>query len=165
MKHSVTALCLSILSCLGLNTVVATADDGSLGLNEQAIYDDGYQTERDVRSYGSKNIFLPEMESKNSAQKKQADQPVKQANKAVFTSQTKDKQKNEQHNQQVLRKYLFTAKSKKFTNLSGSTTPKSDVSLALKYVWLGVIFSVMALLGGYLGQRFARRHFRRKEER
>ena len=60
---------------LGGLAVTATADEGSLELNEQMIYDDGYQDDT-LQNYGVKTLFSPEMESQNKKQKKQASAPV-----------------------------------------------------------------------------------------
>ena len=79
MKIKTIGVCLgACLVLLGGLAVTATADEGSLELNEQMIYDDGYQDDT-LQNYGVKTLFSPEMESQNKKQKKQASAPVVQA--------------------------------------------------------------------------------------
>ena len=79
MKIKTIGVCLgACLVFLGGLAVTATADEGSLELNEQMIYDDGYQDDT-LQNYGVKTLFSPEMESQNKKQKKQASAPVVQA--------------------------------------------------------------------------------------
>lgn len=97
MKIKNVCVCLgACLIFLGGLVVTATADDGSLELNEQAIYDDGYKDDT-LQNYGVKTLFSPEMESQNKKQKKQASAPVVQAEKrslrTVSTAQTRSNKK------------------------------------------------------------------------
>lgn len=69
MKIKPVCACLgACLVFLGGLAVTATANDGSLELNEQAIYDDGHKDDA-MQNYGVKTLFSPEMESQNTKQK------------------------------------------------------------------------------------------------
>ena len=104
---------------LGGLAVTATADEGSLELNEQMIYDDGYQDD--------------------TLQKKQASAPVVQAEKKIFTHREHSSKQIQQKNQQVLRKYLFTKRSK-LKVVPGDKKGKTSELAGFKYLWSTLLF-------------------------
>lgn len=162
MKIKPVCACLgACLVFLGGLAVTATANDGSLELNEQAIYDDGHRDDA-LQNYGVKTLFSPEMESQNTKQKKQASAPVVQAKQAVFTHREHSSKQIQQKNQQVLRKHLFTKRSKLKVGPSDEKleTPKSA---GFKYLWFMLLFGIMASLGSALGIYFTKRRVKRKE--
>ena len=126
---------------LGGLAVTATADEGSLELNEQMIYDDGYQDD---------------------TQKKQASAPVVQAEKKIFTHREHSSKQIQQKNQQVLRKYLFTKRSK-LKVVPGDKKGKTSELAGFKYLWSTLLFGIMAVLGSALGIYFTKRRVKRKE--
>ncbi len=146
---------------LGGLAVTATADEGSLELNEQMIYDDGYQDDT-LQNYGVKTLFSPEMESQNKKQKKQASAPVVQAEKKIFTHREHSSKQIQQKNQQVLRKYLFTKRSK-LKIVPGDKKGKTPELAGFKYLWSTLLFGIMAVLGSALGIYFTKRRVKRKE--
>ncbi len=146
---------------LGGLAVTATADEGSLELNEQMIYDDGYQDDT-LQNNGVKTLFSPEMESQNKKQKKQASAPVVQAEKKIFTHREHSSKQIQQKNQQVLRKYLFTKRSK-LKVVPGDKKGKTPELAGFKYLWSTLLFGIMAVLGSALGIYFTKRRVKRKE--
>ncbi len=146
---------------LGGLAVTATADEGSLELNEQMIYDDGYQDDT-LQNYGVKTLFSPEMESQNKKQKKQASAPVVQAEKKIFTHREHSSKQIQQKNQQVLHKYLFTKRSK-LKIVPGDKKGKTPELAGFKYLWSTLLFGIMAVLGSALGIYFTKRRVKRKE--
>lgn len=146
---------------LGGLAMTATADEGSLELNEQMIYDDGYQDDT-LQNYGVKTLFSPEMESQNKKQKKQASAPVVQAEKKIFTHREHSSKQIQQKNQQVLRKYLFTKRSK-LKVVPGDKKGKTPELAGFKYLWSTMLFGIMAVLGSALGIYFTKRRVKRKE--
>ena len=162
MKIKNVCVCLgACLIFLGGLVVTATADDGSLELNEQAIYDDGYKDDT-LQNYGVKTLFSPEMESQNKKQKKQASAPVVQAEKKIFTHREHSSKQIQQKNQQVLRKYLFTKRSK-LKVVPGDKKGKTSELAGFKYLWSTLLFGIMAVLGSALGIYFTKRRVKRKE--
>ena len=148
MKIKTIGVCLgACLVFLGGLAVTATADEGSLELNEQMIYDDGYQDDT-LQNYGVKTLFSPEMESQNKKQKKQASAPVVQAEKKIFT--------HREH------KYLFTKRSK-LKVVPGDKKGKTSELAGFKYLWSTLLFGIMAVLGSALGIYFTKRRVKRKE--
>ncbi len=162
MKIKTIGVCLgACLVFLGGLAVTATADEGSLELNEQMIYDDGYQDDT-LQNYGVKTLFSPEMESQNKKQKKQASAPVVQAEKKIFTHREHSSKQIQQKNQQVLRKYLFTKRSK-LKVVPGDKKGKTPELAGFKYLWSTLLFGIMAVLGSALGIYFTKRRVKRKE--
>lgn len=69
MKIKTIGVCLgACLVFLGGLAVTATADEGSLELNEQMIYDDGYQDDT-LQNYGVKTLFSPRWKVKIKSKK------------------------------------------------------------------------------------------------
>lgn len=162
MKIKPVCACLgACLVFLGGLAVTATANDGSLELNEQAIYDDGHKDDA-MQNYGVKTLFSPEMESQNTRQKKQASAPVVQAEKKLFTHREHSSNQIQQKNQQVLRKYLFTKRSKLKVAPGDKKVETTEIA-GLKYLWFMLLFGIMASLGSALGIYFTKRRVKRKE--
>ena len=112
--------------------------------------------------YGVKTLFSPEMESQNKKQKKQASAPVVQAEKKIFTHREHSSKQIQQKNQQVLRKYLFTKRSK-LKVVPGDKKGKTPELAGFKYLWSTLLFGIMAVLGSALGIYFTKRRVKRKE--
>lgn len=164
MMIKIKTICVCLGACLvflGGLAVTVTADDGSLELNEQAIYDDGHKDDA-MQNYGVKTLFSPEMESQNTKQKKQANAPVVQAQKKIFMHREHSSKQIQQKNQQVLRKYLFTKRSK-LKAIPGDKNVGTTEIAGFKYLWPTLLFGIMAGLGSALGIYFTKRRVKRKE--
>ena len=101
------------------------------------------------------------MESQNKS-KKQASAPVVQAEKRSLRTVSTVHKTDPAKNQQVLRKYLFTKRSKLKSRTRRQKGKTSELA-GFKYLWSTLLFGIMAVLGSALGIYFTKRRVKRKE--
>ncbi|QNQ80160.1 hypothetical protein [Lactobacillus sp. PV034] len=165
MKLKLSSLLLILLILNFPKPVMAASDNqGSLNINDQAIYDDGKNNQGNIKDYDVKTIFGPEMERKNHQLKQKADQPLHQGKKIVFTKQVRSQKVIDRHNRHVIKKYLFKNNYRPVKAVGNSVQETSWLEQHSYVIGILILVAGLIGLGTWLGIKFGKYQVRQKQE-
>lgn len=135
------------------------AGDGSLTVNNQAIYDNGRTNGDGTQAYEIKTLWGKDRDQANQQQMKTAQQIGQQADAMTFKTNNQSPTQSWHQAQLVLAKHLFTKDAQPAGPVTTSSVPRKHHEL-MGWLGGGLLLILSLVLGSLIGRQFG--HYRQR---